>query len=396
MFSGESGGGPLRLIHTADWHLGRVFHGINLLEDQAYILQEFLKLVKESGAQAVLLAGDVFDRSLPPADAVALLSEILTRLCLEIKVPTILIAGNHDNPERLGFAQQVLASRNLHMMGTLSEFCRPLPLHDRYGPVYFCPFPYAEPAFVRNFLRDEALQDHHQAMRGLTGHLWKQVPPQARCIALAHAFVNGCQASDSERPLSAVGGAGMVEAECFQRFHYTALGHLHRPQAAGSRKIRYAGSLLKYSFSEVEHRKAFTLLEIDAAGQLTHIEEVALVPRHDLRRVEGYLEDILKNAASDPSRNDFIQVILHDRGPLLDPMSKLRQVYPHVLDLQRIETARPTQYLGPGRDFSRLGDQELFGSFFAQVTGEALSDREQTVLTRLLEGFGRREREGSL
>lgn len=386
----------MRLIHTADWHLGRVFHGINLLEDQAYILQEFLTLVKESGAQAVLLAGDVFDRSLPPADAVALLSEILTRLCLELKVPTILIAGNHDNPERLGFAQRLLASQNLHMIGALSDFCRPLALHDQYGPVYFCPFPYAEPAFVRDYLQDKTLDDHNQAMVGLTDNLARQVPPRARCIALAHAFVNGCLVSDSERPLSAVGGAGMVEAACFQRFHYTALGHLHRPQAAGNKKIRYAGSLLKYSFSEVEHRKAFTLVEMDGEGQLVHLEEVAINPRHDLRRVEGYLEDILKNAAADRNGDDFMQVILYDRGPLLDPLGKLRQVYPHVLDLQRLESDRPAKYLGPGRDFSRLGDRELFSSFFAQVTGEALSDREETVLTRLLEGFSQREREGSL
>lgn len=384
----------MRILHTADWHLGRIFHGINLINDQQYILEQFIRLVGECRPDVVLIAGDVFDRSLPPADAVGVLSEVLTRICLDEKVPVILISGNHDNPARIGFARHLLKNQNLHMVGPLTDFYHSIVIPDTYGEVYFCPLPYAEPAFTRDFLAEEDIHNHDQALQGLVSRAVAHVPAGVRKVALAHAFVTGCDESESERPLTALGGAGKVDFSRFNDFHYTALGHLHRPQTAGGEHIRYAGSLMKYSFSEALHRKSVYLVELDGRGDISYQEAIELTPRHDMRCIEGTLEEVLKNAGSDTAREDYIKVILHDRGALLDPIGKLRSVYPNVMDIERPELASITGSYGPGRDFHRLSELELFASFFAQVTGEELSRSEKDALARMLDDFYHREREG--
>lgn len=384
----------MRILHTADWHLGRIFHGIDLINEQQYILDQFVRLVAESRPDVVLIAGDVFDRSVPPADAVGVLSEVLTRICLDEKVPVILISGNHDNPARIGFARHLLKNQNLYMVGPLTDFYHPIVICDTYGEVYFCPLPYAEPAFARDFLGEEDIHNHDQALQGLVSRAAAHVPDGARKVALAHAFVTGCEESESERPLTALGGAGKVDFSRFNEFNYTALGHLHRPQTAGDEHIRYAGSLMKYSFSEVLHRKSVYLVELDRQGNISNGEAIELNPWHDLRCIEGTLEEILKNAGSDLAREDYIKVILHDRGALLDPIGKLRSVYPNVMDIERPELASVNILCGPGRDFRRLNELELFASFFSQVTGKEPSRSEEDALATMLDDFYHREREG--
>lgn len=382
----------MRIIHTADWHLGRSLHGQNLIEDQAYILDQFVLLVKEAGADAVIIAGDVFDRSAPPAEAVSLLSGTLTRICHGLKVPTLVISGNHDNPERIGFAQQLLENGRLYMTGPLNPNLQPVVLEDRFGPVYFCPIPFADPAFVRSFTGREDVHDHETAMAVMTAYCLQRVPDGARKVAIAHAFVNGGEESESERPLSALGGAGRVSHQLFAPFHYTALGHLHRPQQVGSDNVYYAGSLLKYSFAEAAHEKGICLVEMDASGAVITRENMALKPKRDLRCIEGCLEGLLQNPVQ--GRDDYLRVTLHDEGALLDPLGKLRQVYPNILDIQRPAITEPrSDLVGPGDDFRKMTDADLFGSFYQQVVGRDLTREEQGVLNRLLEGFYYHERE---
>lgn len=383
----------MRIIHTADWHLGRSLHGINLIEDQTYILQQFVELVKDSQADAVIIAGDVFDRSQPPVDAVRLLNEVLTELCLVLKVPTIMIAGNHDNPDRLAFAQQLLANGNLHTFGPLNDVLNPVVLVDTTGPVYFCPIPYADLPFIRSFTNDENIHDHEAGMKAMVSYIARQVPRGSRAVAIAHAFIDGGQESDSERPLSALGGAGRVSATLFKPFHYTALGHLHRPQNIGMKKVCYSGSLLKYSFAEASHPKSVNVIDMDAKGKVK-IDCVSLAPRHDLRCLEGTFDDVLKGPEPGERADDYLKVILTDEGPLLDPMGRLRQVYPNLLEVQRtIPGVNPTAILGPDRDFRKLSNTDLFASFYEQVTNKELPDDAKNVVARLLEGFYRRERE---
>ncbi len=379
----------MRFLHTADWHLGRIFYNLHLTDDQAYVLEQFVTLAKDTRPDAIVIAGDVYDRAVPPPEAVSLLGETLSRLALDCRVPVIMIAGNHDSPERLGFGGRVLAKQNVHVAGQVAAEAAPVAVSDSHGPVYFCPIPYAEPAVVREQLGVEAA-GHEAALAALTARACAAVPAGARKVAVAHAFVAGALASESERPL-AVGTVPTVGATVFAGFDYVALGHLHRAQQAGGAHIRYSGSLLKYSFAEAGHEKSVALVELDAAGKAA-VEEVALTPRRDVRCVEGFLEEIIAAGAADPRADDYIAVKLKDAGALLDPMGRLRRVYPNVLHRIFEETAAATETAARA-DHRRQSEAELFAAFFAQVTGRGLSEAEEAAAAGLIEAFGRRERE---
>ncbi|HMM21730.1 MAG TPA: exonuclease SbcCD subunit D [Selenomonadales bacterium] len=381
----------MRFLHTADWHLGRIFHNFHLTDDQAYVLEQFIQLARDVRPDAIVIAGDVYDRSVPPPEAVSLFDEVLTRLSLDIGVPVLVIAGNHDSPERLGFGDRVLARQNIRMVGQVAAQVEPVVLADEAGPVYFCPLPYAEPAIVRERLGVDA-HSHEQALQAAVAQIGGKVPPGARRVAVAHAFVAGGAGSESERPL-AVGAVAAVPPAVFNGFHYVALGHLHRPQPVGGEHIRYAGSLLKYSFDEAGHQKAVNLVELDKDGRV-RLEAIALTPRRDVRCVTGYLEELLARGEKDANSSDYIAVTLQDRGPILDVIGKLRRVYPNVLQLERSESpAGEGRAAAPRVDHRRQSEADLFADFFRQATGQAMAEGEAAALARLLEEFYRRERE---
>jgi len=379
----------MRFIHTADWHLGRIFHGVHLTEDQAYILEEFVRLVADVKPEAVLIAGDVYDRSVPPHEAVQLFEEVLYRLILDCRVPVIVIAGNHDSPQRLGFGHRLLSRQGLYIVGQLTNEFLPVVLDDDYGPIYFCPVPYVEPPVVREILGAQEAQEHDSAMAALAGQWSARVPAGARKVALAHAFVTGGEASESERPLS-IGGADQVLAARFQIFNYTALGHLHKSQSAGGEHTRYAGSLLKYSFAEAAHHKSVTLVELDAAGTAKW-EAVHLSPRREVRCLDGCLNELLAGPSDRMGKEDYLSVTLRDTGAILDPIGKLRGVYPNVLHIERPNLNIGGELTGPGGDHRRLSELDLFASFFQQVAGEELTAEQQTVLVDTLEQIYRQD-----
>lgn len=381
----------MRLLHTSDWHLGRIFHGVHLVDDQAHVLEQLVDLVRDSGVDAVLVSGDVYDRAVPPTEAVALLDEVLARILLECRVPVIMISGNHDSPERLGFGTRLLARQGLHLVSRVSGIIEPVVLRDLHGPVYFCPLPYAEPPVVRDRLNVPEALDHQRSLGLLIDRLLAQVPAGARTVALAHAFVAGGEESESERPLS-VGGTGIVDAACFHPFHYAALGHLHGSQQAGNERIRYAGSLLKYSFAESARRKSVTLVEMDGAGEV-RTEEIHLVPRRDVRCIEGYLDELLSGRIDGGNSEDYLMVTLKDTGAILDAIGKLRAIYPNVLHIERPWFNRGGELSGPGGDHRRVSEADLFASFFKQVTGEVLEDELHRAFAETLESYYRQERE---
>ena len=233
----------MRFLHTADWHLGRIFYGQHLTNDQAYILKEMVKLAKDSQLDAIVIAGDIYDRAVPPIEAVELLDEVLAKFLLDLKIPVIMIAGNHDSAERLGFAHRLLARQGLYVIGQLTNDLQPIVLNDKFGPVYFLPLPYAEPALVREKLQADEVNDHQQAVEVMLNAVTSNIPQEARKVAVAHVFIAGAGESESERPLS-VGGSSVVNYSLFEPFCYTALGHLHNSQQAGISTICYSGSLL--------------------------------------------------------------------------------------------------------------------------------------------------------
>lgn len=371
----------MRFLHTADWHLGRVYHGVSLLDDQAHVLRDFVRVAAETRPDAVLIAGDVYDRSVPPADAVRLLDEVLTELVAGLGLPVVLIAGNHDGPDRLAFGSSLLTRAGLSVRGPVAAEVAPVMLHDAHGAVAIYPLPYAEPALVRSALGAEGLTDHHAALGAQLQAIRAAHPAGTRAVVVAHAFVQGGSESESERPLS-VGGSGAVGAELFDGFDFVALGHLHRPQTAGSERIHYAGSLLKYSFAEAGHAKSVNLVEMDAAGRCT-VERIALAARRDLRIVEGELADILAAAATDPGRDDYLLARLTDHGALLDAMGKLRTAYPNALAIERPQHAGD----GPGRaaaDHRRIRVEDLFAGFYAEVAGRPLEAAALATVQRIV------------
>ncbi|MBX9770044.1 MAG: exonuclease SbcCD subunit D [Candidatus Obscuribacterales bacterium] len=380
----------MRVIHTSDWHLGRIFHGVHLTDDQEHVLRQFVDLVADTKPDAVLIAGDIYDRAVPPPEAVALLDDVLSSITLKLKIPVVMIAGNHDSPERLGFASRVMAERGLHVFGPLSKGIEPVQLEDKSGLVNLYCLPYAEPPVVRQVF-DQEVGDHNGIFKLLLDETKKKHPSGRRSILMTHAFVAGGEESESERPLS-VGGSGMVDASLFSDFNYVALGHLHRPQKAGFEHVQYSGSLMKYSFSEADHKKVINIVEMDGQGEVK-LEKVSLLPRRDVRRLEGYLSEIIAGAAGDNGKNDYLMVTLKDKQAILDAMGKLREVYPNVLHIERPMLNGDGKMAGNQADHRKVDDAQLFASFFSQVTNENLSEDEKRAYEKVVQEMIHAERE---
>lgn len=383
----------MRFLHTSDWHLGRIYHGMSLLEDQAVVLDRFVALVRDCRPDAVLIAGDVYDRSVPPADAVRLLDETLTRIVVGAGVPVVLIAGNHDGPDRLGFGSRLLGQAGLTVRGATEDSVEPVLFQDRHGQIAVYPLPYAEPALVKSLLQDESANDHHGALKAQMARVRARHDAARRSIVVAHAFVQGGSVSESERPLT-VGGSGSVGADVFDGVDFVALGHLHRPQAVGGDRIHYSGSLLKYSFAETGQPKSVSLVELDGNGSVA-IERIALKPMRDLRVVEGRLAELVAAGMTDPNRGDLILARLTDEGALLDAMTRLRTAYPNALAIERLQFAGSIGGLEGGRDHRKIGMQQLFAGFFEAMTDRKLSAEAEALLAKEIEAIERSEREAS-
>lgn len=381
----------MRFIHTADWHLGCLFYGKHLTDDQGYVLDQLIRLTKDIQPDAVIVAGDVFDRSIPPPEAVSLLDETLYRLVGELHVPVILIAGNHDSPERTEYGSRLLASNHLHILGTLSENQQPIRLNDEYGTVNFYAVPYADPPLFREHLSDPSLTDHDTALRAWIKRVGTLQPSASRNVFITHAFVMGGSATDSERPLS-VGGTSIVSPTCFDGFNYVALGHLHRPQTIVNDRIQYSGSLLKYSFSEADHVKSVSIVHMDATGHCD-IERVPLTPRRDVRVVKGYMQELLKGSSPLSNHDDYVLAVLLDEGALLDPMEQLRDIYPNILAIEKPSLLRSGNLQIAHQDHRTRTEESLFADFFQAMTGDPLRPEEVTEVAAVVDELHRKQRE---
>lgn len=379
----------MRILHTSDWHLGRQFHNVSLLDDQRHALEQVISLVQERQVDVVLVAGDIYDRSVPPAAAVELLDQTVHRICHDLGVPLIMIAGNHDGPQRLAFGSRQLTEAGLHLFGPLQEELQPVVLGKAEAEVAFYPVPYAEPATVRQVFGVE-VSSHDQAQAFLLDRVRQHNGPERTCVVLGHCFLAGGEASESERPLS-IGGADQVSPEHFRDFAYAALGHLHGPQYRGVNHVRYSGSLLKYSFSEERQRKAVTMVDLDEQDR-ANIEQIPLMPLHDMRTLEGPLDELLAAGYSDPQRDDYLLVRLTDSHAILDVMSKLREVYPNVLHLERPGLMARGDALQVGRERLKQGELAMFEDFFDQVTGQQLTAEQREIVAESLDALHREER----
>ena len=400
----------MRFLHTADWHLGRIFYGQYLTDDQAYVLEhQFFTILKEEKIDGILLAGDVFDRAVPPIEAIELWDAIITRLAMDFKVPLFVVSGNHDGAERLEVGRSMLSRSGIHIWGSPHHALQPFEFESSDGKVAICPMPFSEPRRIGEALglsasesktvdtdmtddtlfsyvddKDQEvvalnLHNYDQMYQAWSDYLYKQVPKQMRSIAISHAFVMGGEVGGSERTLS-VGGSEQVSPHVFKNFHYTALGHLHGPQRMGADHIRYSGSPLKYSFDEHGQKKSFTIIDMDTKGNID-ISTIPVEAKRDVVILEGYFEDLLNNTALQTKhKDDYVQARLLDTMPIMDGMAKLRQVYHRCMTIELVgRVATPVADMGDAV-FKELNERELFNQFAETVWKNPLTEREQQYI----------------
>lgn len=375
----------MKIVHTADWHIGKIVNQVHMTEDQEYILNEFVSFVSTEKPNVIVISGDLYDRSVPPVEAVDLLDRVFTKILMELHIPIIAIAGNHDSGERIEFANRILKANGLYIYGKLGSTIEPVRIEDEYGCVNFYAVPYADPAEVRNVMHDENIHNHNDAMKAIVDSIKKSMDRNSRNILVAHGFISGGEVSDSERPLS-IGGTEYIDRNIFEDFNYTALGHLHGPQRIGSDKIRYSGSLLKYSFSEARQKKSISIVNLDKDGEI-HVEKKSLKPRRDMRVLKGKLKDILSpEIYRQGNVEDYICVNLTDEEQIIEPMSKLRSVYPNILKLTResFGSSLKNDHTDIDKVYARKDILKLFDEFYTGITGREFTREKREVILEVL------------
>ncbi|MBF6544105.1 exonuclease SbcCD subunit D [Nocardia brasiliensis] len=370
----------MRMLHTSDWHIGRTFHGVDLLADQARALTAIAELVAEESVDVVVLPGDVYDRSIPSADAIAVCNRGFEAIRAAGAV-IVATSGNHDSPARLGAGASFAAAGGLHLRTTVADADRPVLLDDAHGPVAYYGIPYLEPEITRAELGVPQARSHADildaAMARIRADLARR--PGTRAVVLAHAFVVGGEATGSERSIS-VGGVETVPMSAFDGIDYVALGHLHSPQTL-SESVRYSGSPLPYSFAESSHRKAVWLVDLDAAG-------LGEVRRHDLpvvrglSKLTGTLDDLLTDVRHDAATDDYVSAVLTDSARPVDAMRKLRERFPHAVHVEWVRPEGNSELRYRERVHGRR-DTEVAQTFLTDVRG-APSAGEMAWLERAL------------
>lgn len=365
-------------MHLADLHLGKRVNGFSMMEDQEYILNRILEIMEEEQPDGLLIAGDVYDKTIPPAEAVRLMDDFLTAVAAK-RVPVFLISGNHDSAERVAFGHQLMQGSGIWISPVYDGTIRHHTLEDRWGEVNIYLIPFLRPSVVRSFFPDVEIEDYTDALRTIIEDL--QVDTSRRNVVLAHQFVTAAGAlpetCDSEQ--LSVGGLDRVDGSVFNPFDYTALGHLHGPQRVGSETIRYAGSPLKYSFSELHQKKSVTVAELRAKGE-TEIRQIPLQPRREMTELRGTFEEILEEARKKGEpQTDYYHMILTDETDVVDALSRLREYYPNIMlldyDNRRTRSQKEVEQL------DRVEERtpgELFAALYEQQNGQKMdSDRKE-------------------
>ncbi len=382
-------GVPMKLLHIADLHIGKRVNEFSMLEDQSYILGQILRIAAEEKPSAVLIAGDVYDKSQPSAEAVEVLDDFLTRL-VELKQPVFLISGNHDSPERINFGSRIMNQNQLYISGVFTGKISKKSLADEFGVVNFYLLPFIKPAHVRPFF-EQPMETYEEALRTVITNT--PIEKEERNVLVAHQFVTfgSEKPEESESEISAVGGLDNVDGSVFDAFDYVALGHLHGPQKIGRDTIRYAGSPLKYSFSEVRHHKSVTLIEM---GRKTDIacHQIPLSPLRDMREIRGPLAQLLETGRTDKNGSlDYIRAVVTDEEEIFDAVGRLRQVYPNLMNLmfENSKTAGNHNSIDfKDIDIKNKSPLLLFEEFYEKQNQECITEIQKKILVEIIERAG--------
>jgi exonuclease SbcD len=376
----------MKFLHLSDLHIGKSVNGFSMLEEQRRAFGQVIGYIDAEKPGAVLIAGDVYDRAVPNVEAVRLFDDFLTGLAAK-KVTVILISGNHDSPERLNYAGRLLSEHNLHLCGVFDGKLHSVTLSDEYGTVNFLMLPFIKPSGVRGMFADTEIESYTDAIRAVLESA--DIDYSERNILLSHQFYTaaGITPERSESEINPVGGLDAVDAGLLAKFDYVALGHLHGAQSVGD-NVRYAGSPIKYSFSEWKQEKSVTLVEIKEKGTV-NLTALPLVPLRDMREIKGPLEQLLgEDASSQGNKEDYLRVILTDEEEIIDPMGKLRSMYPNVMVLDFENSRTGIDVFGISLDtdqIEKLSLYDLFSEFFLETSGAVMSEEQALIVRELLE-----------
>ena len=372
----------MKFLHLADLHLGKRVNGFSMLEDQAHILRQILAILDDEQPDGVLIAGDVYDKSVPPVEAVELLDGFLTELCAR-GVQVLLISGNHDSPERLAFGGRVMDSCGIHISPVYDGAVAPVTLHDELGPVHVWLLPFVKPAHVRRWFPDADIESYTDAIAEAVAHM--DIDTAARNVLVTHQFVTGGARSGSEE--LSVGGTDNVDSSVFAPFDYVALGHLHGAQHIGRETIRYSGSPLKYSFSEARQHKSVTVVTLGEKGDV-QVRTAALTPLRELREIRGSYDELTARSFYEHTtyRSDYLHLILTDEQDVFDAMSRLRTIYPYLMTLD-YDNARTRAAGGMSvpAETERRTPLELFEALYQRQNHQPMSEVQREYIAQLME-----------
>ena len=372
----------MKFLHLADLHLGKRVNGFSMLEDQAHILRQILAILDDEQPDGVLIAGDVYDKSVPSVEAVGLLDGFLTELRAR-GVPVLLISGNHDSPERLAFGGRVMDSCGIHISPVYDGALAPVTLQDAFGPVHVWLLPFVKPAHVRRWFPDADIESYTDAVAEAVAHM--DIDTAARNVLVTHQFVTGGTRSGSEE--LSVGGTDNVDSSVFAPFDYVALGHLHGAQHIGRETIRYAGSPLKYSFSEARQHKSVTVVTLGEKGDV-QVRTVALTPLRELREIRGSYDELTARSFYEHTtyRSDYLHLILTDEQDVFDAISRLRTIYPYLMTLD-YDNARTRAAGGMSvpAETERRTPLELFEALYQRQNHRPMSEVQRAYIAQLME-----------
>ena len=371
----------MKLIHLSDLHLGKRVNAISMLEDQEYILQKIIRMIDDERPDAVLICGDVYDKNVPSAEAVTLFDDFLCRLAKR-NTRVLIISGNHDSPERLAFGNRLMKHAGIHICPVYDGTVTPITLEDEFGPVDFWLLPFIKPIHVRRYFPEAQIESYTDACRVAVENMG--MDKNRRNVLLTHQFVTGAQGCESEEV--SVGGSDNVDSSVFEDFDYVALGHIHGPQNIGSNKIRYCGTPLKYSFSEENHCKSVTVVQLGEKGDL-HLQLLPLVPRRDLCSIRGSFAQLTDKAVyGGTDTEDYIHAILTDEEDVPEAMGKLRVIYPNIMKLSYDNTRTQTnQVLGCAENMRLKTPLQLFEELYEQQNNQPMSDEQRSFMRELID-----------
>lgn len=371
----------MKIMHLSDLHIGKKVNEYSMLQDQIYILKEILQIIDDEKVETVIIAGDVYDRSLPPNEALELFDEFLYQLSSR-NVNVFVISGNHDSPERISYGGRMMTENKIFLSPVYDGNVKPITLNDDYGEVNFYLLPFVRPADIRRYFPDENIENYTDAVKVAIDNM--NVDFNERNILVTHQFVTGAELSESEDII--VGGTDNVSGEVFDGFDYVALGHIHREQTVGKDNIRYCGTPLKYSFSEAKHIKSVTILDFNDKGNIEY-SKIPLTPFRDMREIRGtYYELTLKSNYENTNTDDYLHITLTDEEDIPDAIGKLRSIYPNImkLDYDNLRT-RGSGIVDAIENIESKSPFELFADLFKQQNNQDMSEEQEEIMRNLID-----------